>query len=293
MPGGPAVTLGEFLQTATRRLRDAGVESPRGDARLLLSIALERDPAFVIAYPDAPLSEETRARVEALIARRAEREPVSRIRGRREFWSLSLKVTADTLDPRPASETLVDAVLQRIGDRNAAIRILDLGTGSGCLLLALLSELPAATGLGVDISDAALDVARENAAALGLAERAQFERRCWGEGLGSGWSIIVSNPPYIGEAEVASLPPEVARYDPLQALTAGPDGLSAYRAIIPAARRLLAPGGLLALEVGAGQAAAVKSLIADGGLTLQASAHDLIGVERCLIAHHRLSAHRS
>ncbi len=287
------MTLGEYLQTATRRLREAGVESPRGDARLLLSIALDKDPAFVIAHPDAPLGEETRARVEALLARRAEREPVSRIRGQREFWSLPLKVTADTLDPRPASETLVEAVLKRIGDRSAAIRILDLGTGSGCLLLALLSELPAATGLGVDISDAALDVARENAAALGLAERAQFERRCWGEGLGSGWSLVVSNPPYIGEAEVASLPPEVSRYDPLQALTAGPDALSAYRAIIPAALHLLAPDGLLALEVGAGQAAAVKSLIAEAGLTLLASARDLAGVERCLIAHHRLSAERS
>ena len=278
------MTLGEYLQTATRRLQDAGVEAPRRDARLLLSIALDRDPAFVIAHPDEPLAEKTQARAEALIARRAEREPVSRIRGRREFWSLSLKVTADTLDPRPASETLVEAVLQRIDDRRAATRILDLGTGSGCLLLALLSELPAATGLGVDISESALGVARENAAALGLAARADFERRCWGEGLESGWPFIISNPPYICEAEVGSLPPEVARYDPPLALAAGADGLSAYRAIIPGASRLLAPRGLLVLEVAAGRAAAVKALIAAGGLTLQASVHDLAGVERCLIA---------
>jgi release factor glutamine methyltransferase len=278
------VTLGEYLRTAARRLEEAGVEAPRRDARLLLSAVLDRDPSFVIAHGEDRLDESDRAGAEAMISRRVRREPVSRILGQREFWSLSLKVTPDTLDPRPDSETLVAAALQLIDRRDQPLRILDLGTGTGCLLLALLSELPAASGLGVDISEGSLEVARDNACSLGLASRARFRQGCWGEGLSPGWSLIVSNPPYIDDASLAGLPPEVARYDPPGALAAGPDGLAAYRALLPQAARLLAPGGFLALEIGNNQSADVKDLIAAYGLCFRLVARDLGGIERCLIA---------
>jgi release factor glutamine methyltransferase len=278
------VTLGEYLQAAARQLEGAGVEEPRRDARLLLSAVLDRDPTFVIAHGEEPLTRADLARAEAMMARRARREPVSRILGQREFWSLPLKITPDTLDPRADSETLVAAVLQQIDRKDQAIRILDLGTGTGCLLLALLSELPAATGLGVDISAGALEAARHNACSLGLHARASFRQGSWGEDLRPGWSLIVSNPPYIDKASLAVLPPEVARYDPPDALAAGPDGLAAYRALLPHAARLLDHGGLLALEIGKNQSVGVKELVATHGLCLRLVARDLGGIERCLIA---------
>lgn len=282
-------TIARTLTAATARLKEAGVEDPRRDARLLIAAALEAGPERLIAESERTLDGAETARIEASITRRAAREPVSRILGRRGFWSLELEITPDTLDPRPDSETLVAAVLDRIGAQGlvgAPLSVLDLGTGSGCLLLALLSELPAATGLGLDISAAALDVARRNARKLGLSHRARFAVGDWGSGLDGSWQVIVSNPPYITEGEIGELAPEVARYDPKLALTAGFDGLDAYRKLLPQAARLLKRGGVLALEVGRGQQDAVTALLAASGFTALGRHRDLGGIERCLLASH-------
>jgi release factor glutamine methyltransferase len=282
--------LAEILTAAAARLAAAGVADPRRDARLLIAAAIMAGPERLIAEPERVLDGAETARVEASIARRVAREPVSRILGRRGFWSLELEITPDTLDPRPDSETLVAAVLDRIGAQGLAgapLSILDLGTGSGCLLLALLSELPAASGLGLDISAAALDVARRNARKLGLSHRARFAAGNWGAELGGSWQLIVSNPPYITEREIDELAPEVARYDPRLALAAGFDGLDAYRKLLPQAARLLEGGGLLALEVGCGQRDAVTALLAASGFNPLGRYRDLGGIERCLLANRR------
>lgn len=279
-----AETLSQTLARMTARLAAAGIEGARRDARLLLTQALAAEPSLAITQPERTLNEAELARVEALIARREKHEPVSRILGRREFWSLTFGITPHTLDPRPDSETLVRALLDRIEDKNAPLHILDLGTGSGCLLLALLSELPAAHGLGVDISEAALRTARENAQSLGLGGRVQFLRGAWAEGLAGSWQVIVSNPPYIKDQEFEELAPEVAQFDPRLALAAGPDGLDAYRMLAPQAARLLAPGGLLALEIGIGQQESVGALLLEAGLTLLDRVRDLGDIERCLLA---------
>jgi release factor glutamine methyltransferase len=280
-------TVDQVLTAAAARLSAAGVEDPRRDARLLIAAAIEAGPAQLIAHPERALDGAEAARIEASLARRAAREPVSRILGRRGFWNLELEITPDTLDPRPDSETLVAAVLERIGAQGlvgAPLSVLDLGTGSGCLLLALLSELPAARGLGLDISAAALAVARRNARKLGLFHRARFALGDWGSELDGSWQLIVSNPPYITEGEIEDLAPEVARYDPRLALTAGPDGLDAYRKLLPQAARLLEPGGMLALEVGCGQQDAVTALLAATGFIELGRYRDLGGIERCLLA---------
>ncbi|HXP77293.1 MAG TPA: peptide chain release factor N(5)-glutamine methyltransferase, partial [Stellaceae bacterium] len=218
-----------------------------------------------------------------LLARRSAREPVSRILGYREFWSLRFELSAAALDPRPDSETLVESVLAALGARGRAFRILDFGTGSGCLLLALLSELPNAIGTGIDCSEGALETARRNAAALGLAGRARFVRGNWGDGLTGKWDVILANPPYIPSHELPGLMPEVALYEPRPALDGGADGLEAYRALAPAIARLLAPTGIAALEVGAGQATAAAGIMAKAGLALRTIRHDLSGVDRCLV----------
>ncbi len=280
-------TLAQALTAAAGRLAAAGVEDPRRDARLLIAAAIAVGPERLIAEPERVLDGAEAARFEASIARRVAREPVSRILGRRGFWSLELEITPDTLDPRPDSETLVGAVLARIeaqGLAGAPLSVLDLGTGSGCLLLALLSELPAATGLGLDISVPALEVARRNARRLGLSHRVRFAAGDWGAGLDGLWKVIVSNPPYITVDEIGGLAPEVARYDPRLALTAGCDGLDAYRKLLPQAARLLEGGGTLALEVGRGQQDAVTDLLATSGFIPLGRYRDLGGIERCLLA---------
>ena len=277
-------TVAGALAWAAGELGAAGVPEPRRDARLLLAHVLDAPQERLIGYPERALGTAARGRFASLIARRARREPVARILGRREFWSLPLTITPDTLDPRPESETLVAAVLDQLDERGAALEILDLGTGSGCLLLALLSELPNARGLGCDLSPGALAAAADNAAALGLAGRARFEHGDWAEGLSGAWQVIVSNPPYIRDGELESLDPEVAAYEPRLALSGGADGLAAYRRLVPQAAGLLAPGGLVALEVGLGQAETVAGLLTDAGLCTIGKARDLAGLDRCLLA---------
>ncbi len=279
------LTLGQTLERASARLRAVGIEGARRDARLLLAVALDLAPAQVLAYPERTLSAAQGVAADRLIDRRARHEPVSRILGRREFWGLEFRITPDTLDPRPDSETLVAGVLARVARGTQPCRILDLGTGSGCLLLALLSELTAAEGLGTDLNPGALAAARDNAVRLGLSGRARFVQADWTGGLAGIWQVIVSNPPYIVAGEIESLSPEVARYDPRLALDAGLDGLNSYRKLIPRAAGLLAPDGLLALEIGAGQGDEVSRLMTQSGLGAIERIADLSGTERCLIGH--------
>lgn len=279
-----AITVSKALETATRRFAAAQIEGARRDARLLLSNVLPGGTAALLRDPERPLSQDELSRFEAAVRRREKREPVSRVIGLREFWSLSFKITPDTLDPRPDSETLIEGILERVENKSSPLRILDLGTGTGCLLLALLSELPAARGLGVDVSERALEVARENAQNLGLGRRADFEAHDWTDGVTGRWDIVLSNPPYIAEGEAAHLAPEVADYDPGQALIAGVDGLRDYRILIPGSVELLNDSGLLALEVGRGQADAVEAMLLESGLHSPWRKSDLAGVERCCFA---------
>lgn len=278
------VTASSALQEATARLTAAGIEGARRDARLLLKTILPGGASALLRDPEQILDQSELQKFETAISRRERREPVSRVIGVREFWSLPFNITPDTLDPRPDSETLIEGILDWVDDRSRPLRVLDLGTGTGCLLLALLSELPAASGLGVDASENALAVARENAGNLELASRAEFDCHDWTSGLTGSWDIILSNPPYISESEAAQLEPEVADYDPPQALVAGVDGLRDYRILIPGAAELLKPSGLLALEVGRGQAEAVDSILLASGLGSHWRKRDLSGVERCCFA---------
>lgn len=278
------------VRWAAARLRAAGVESPELDARLLVQHALGLSREALLTEPRRPLSEAERARIDALVGRRVAREPVSRILGRREFWSLEFTLSPATLDPRPDSETVVEAVLEALPDRSAPVRLLDLGTGTGCLLLALLSELPQAQGVGIDCDPEAVATACANAERLGLAGRARFVQADWRhpEALlartGDDFDGVVANPPYIPESDIDGLAPEVSRFDPRLALAGGGDGLEAYRRLAPLAARLVRPGGVVAFEVGAGQAAAVMDLLARSGLAVLPPRRDLAGVERCIRA---------
>ncbi len=280
------MTVSEALRHLANRFAAAGIDTARLDARLLVAEVLGCEPNALITRPEAPLSPGQVEKLEALALRRAAREPMSHILGRRGFWTLELKVTADTLDPRGDTETLVEAVLARIPDRSAPLRVVDFGIGTGAILLSLLSELPNAIGLAVDKSPAALAVAEHNALANGLGGRARFLLSDWGRGLDERFDVIVSNPPYIPDQDIDGLEPEVAAYEPRLALAGGPDGLECYRALIPDMARLLAPRGIAAVEVGAGQAGAVGSLFEAAGLKVEGTACDLAGVERCVIARH-------
>ena len=276
--------VGHLLRALAGRFAAAGIDSARLDARLLVAEALGVAPGWLLTHGELEPTAAQRATIERMAARREEREPVSRILGRRGFWTLDLRVTADTLDPRPDTETLVRGVLERLPDRLAPLRLLDLGTGSGCILLALLSELPNARGLGLDASAAALEVAADNAARTGLAGRAMFRLGDWGEGVAGPFDVVVSNPPYIPDGEIDALAPEVARHEPRSALAGGADGLDCYRVLAPQVARLLGAGGLAGFEVGAGQAEAVAALLAAAGLRDPRVVADLAGIGRCVFA---------
>ena len=280
-------TIATARHTLIEMLRQAGIDSADADARLLIAHALGIDRAGLTANGERPLTAAETKAIDALAARRLRREPVARILGEKEFWSLSLQVTPAVLVPRPDTETVIEAALDVIVRdclRAERLRILDIGTGSGALLLALLSELPNAHGIGTDISEAALQIARANAERHGLANRCTFVACNIVDGLQNPFDLIVSNPPYVAHGEIAALAPEVRDYDPAVALDGGSDGLDGYRAIAPAARRLLAPGGHLIVELGAGQESAVGALFTKAGLTVGAARKDLAGIPRAIRA---------
>ena len=284
-----ALMAGETIASArvalARSFATATIESPELDARVLVGHALGLDAAGVISQATRQLSPAERAAIAALARRRLAREPVARIVGIKEFWGLPFALNAETLVPRPETETVVEAALAALGARRqSALRVADLGTGSGALLLALLSECPAANGVGTDLSATAIACARHNACALGLQERAVFTVCDYGAALTGPFDLLVSNPPYIRRGDIPTLAPEVRLFDPARALDGGVDGLHGYRTIAADACRLLAPNGLILVELGAGQAGGVTSLFLAAGLAVDNPYSDLSGVARALPA---------
>ena len=286
IPGLKAgASVSEALHFVTQAFRPAAIEDAEVDARVLVGHALHLDRARLIAQSDRILEAREIAVISALAARRLNHEPVSRILGQKEFWSLRLSITPDVLVPRADTETIVEAALDfvvRDGRRTERLRILDIGTGSGALLLALLHELPGAIGTGTDISEAAIRAAQANAVQCGFENRCRFVVCNIALGVTGPFDLIVSNPPYIAHNEIATLAPEVRDYDPIVALDGGNDGLSAYRAIAADAGRLLPPGGRLFVELGRGQEAAVRTLFTNAGLSVGAARQDLAGIARVL-----------
>lgn len=275
-----------ILQLAQAQLEEAGIEASALDTRLLLAMALGREDAVLPHESLGGWTDDAAACFSQLLARRCAGEPVSRIRGWREFWSLRFALSPDTLDPRPDSETVVEAALAWAAGRSAAPRrLLDLGTGSGALLLACLSEMPDATGVGVDLSGGAIATAAANAARLGLAERTEFIEGDFADPqAGAGvFDLILCNPPYIPRSDIEQLAPEVVRFDPKRALDGGDDGLACWRRLMPRLRQGLARDGRAFVEIGAGQEHAVTALARQAGLLAAGTRSDLSGIERCLI----------
>ena len=252
-----------------------GVDSPTIDARLLLEAAAPVSRADILADPHRVLDADAESRLEAFVTRREGREPVSQIIGRKGFWTLMLSVSSGVLTPRPETETILDVVLPAFPPERA-FSVLDLGVGSGAILLSILAERPKAKGLGVDVSEEALAVARDNAAQLGLGRRAALLRTDWTAGLAdAAFDLVVSNPPYIPTADIETLAPEVRDHEPRLALDGGADGLDAYRRLAPEILRVLRPHGMFAVEIGPGQAEAVKRLFQDAGADALAVHNDL------------------
>lgn len=265
------LTVEAARRTLAARFKASGLDSPELDTRLLIGAALDLDHTGLAVQSTRLITDNEANIITSFAERRLSHEPVARILGHKEFWGLDLRLSEATLVPRPDTETIVAASLEIVrNDSRAtkALRIADIGTGSGAILLALLSELPAATGIGTDISEDALETARRNAQQLGLADRASFIRCDYASALSGPFDLIVSNPPYIRSADIAALDRDVRDYDPRGALDGGADGLDAYRAITPQATALLAPDGVLVFEVGHDQSADVSALMRLAGLTL-------------------------
>ena len=276
-----------ILYDLERTFAAAGIASAKTDARCLLGMALGRDDAILPHEEVAPLDQACDDRLAAMVARRLQGEPISRIRGWREFWSLRFAVSSATLDPRPDSETLIDAAV-RWASRNAVkdwpLRLLDLGTGSGCLLLALLSELPKAHGVGIDINPDALVTARRNAANLGLGDRVGFAEHSFTDHLGGlgNFDVVLSNPPYIPSDEIDGLAVDVKSFDPALALDGGADGMACLTRLLPRLAAVLAVNGMAFVEIGRGQENAVIAAAEKVNLQLNGSHCDLAGITRCL-----------
>jgi len=294
--GAEAERLSEAVQRVGRVLDKAGVDTPSRDARVLVGEATGCDSARLIAEPDRPTTQAECQRLAELVKRRCAREPVSRILGRREFYGRDFGISPAVLDPRPDSETLIDTALALVDEEGARpIRILDVGTGSGCLLVTLLAELPAASGIGTDVSAEALEVAVQNAARHGVANRARFKIRRSLEGLEQPFDLLVCNPPYMPTQEIAMLAPEVRDHDPRAALDGGVDGLNVYREVIHGVGRVLSSGWVL-FEVAADQASAVSALLrsvcGQHKSTGMRFASDLGGHVRCVAARIQLERRR-
>jgi release factor glutamine methyltransferase len=284
--GFSAVSRARLISDGAARLRAAGIENPRLEARLLLAHALGVPVAALLRDPHVPA--EPTAYV-ALVSRRSAHEPLAYILGHREFWSLRFAVSPTTLIPRPESETLIEAALAAFAGRGPPDRILDLGTGTGCLLLSALHEFPIAFGLGVDRSPAAAELAAANARMLCLADRAAFLCADWAEAIAGGFDLILCNPPYIPTSEIGGLMPEVAGHEPASALDGGADGMATYRRIIPLLPRLLRPDGVAVLELGIGQGPQVAALAREAGLCAT-TRPDLAGIPRALVLESAMEA---
>ena len=279
-------SIEEAVRLVAQMFKLAGIDEALVDARALIGYALKLSRAQLLSHADRILEAREINAISALAARRLKHEPVSRILGHREFWDLDIYVSPDVLVPRPETETVVEAALDivlRSGMRLEKLRILDIGTGSGALLLALLQELPNAVGIGSDVSEAAIAVARGNAERNDLARRVHFVVCNIADGLAGPFELVVSNPPYIPHGEIATLMPEVRDYDPSLALDGGTDGLDAYRAIARDAPRILAPRSHLIVELGMGQESAVAALFQQSGLTVSPARADLAGIPRALV----------
>jgi release factor glutamine methyltransferase len=280
-----------LLRDAAVALAAAGIDNVRFEARLLLAHAAGLSAEQLIARGAEPAPVAVAERLRELAARRILREPMAYIVGEREFWGLPFKVSPAVLVPRPDSETLIEAALALMPDRQRPWRIVDLGLGSGCLLLTLLREYPAARGVGLELSEEALAVAQANAEALEVAARARlvsgdWRQPDWQQRLGGPFDLLVSNPPYIEAAAIEQLMPEVARFEPRVALDGGPDGLAAYHAIASAAPALVAPGGRVLVEAGEGQALEISRIFAAVGLAMEGLWKDLAGIDRVVSAKH-------
>jgi release factor glutamine methyltransferase len=281
---------GQTVEAARRalaaRFKSGGIDSAELDARMLVGAILGLDLTGMITAASRQLTTDDSVRLEQFVRRRLAGEPVARILGNKEFWGLPLQLSAATLVPRPDTETVVELALQILradGPADRPLRIADLGTGSGAILLALLSEFPNAQGFGTDISEEALQTARDNAVRLGLSDRASFIACDYATGLSGAFDLIASNPPYIRSADIEGLATEVRHYDPRAALDGGTDGLDAYRALIPQAADLLAPGGALVVEAGQGQSGQIEAFMTAAGLTTSnAPRVDLAGTPRAV-----------
>jgi release factor glutamine methyltransferase len=273
-----------LLEEGRAQLAAAGVETPALDARLLVLAALELEQMALLAEPDEIVAPAQVAVVRDWLARRARHEPVGRILGERAFRGLTFRLSPGTLEPRPDSEAVVEAALEAVADRaDSHLQLLDLGTGSGCLLIALLDALPRATGTGIDRSLDAVATASANAVLNGVAARSTFQEGDWLAGLKGPYDLVISNPPYVTRAEIAALAPEVRLHDPVAALDGGADGLDPYRALAPALPAVLAPDARVVVEIGAGQAEDVTALFAGAGFERTAIRLDLGGHVRALV----------
>ncbi len=278
-----SLTLVQAWTAARKRLESAGVDSPVIDARLLVEAAAGATRVDIITDPHRALTAEQEDALEIYVTRRERREPVSHILGRKGFWKIMVGVTRDVLTPRPDTETLVDLALKTFPE-GRVFNMLDLGVGSGAILLAILAERPGAKGLGVDVSEEALAVARENAANLGLAGRVALLRGDWTQGLAeASFDLVVSNPPYIPTGDIAALQPEVSRYEPRLALDGGADGLEAYRILAPEILRVVKPGGRFLVEIGFDQSEAVEALFKAAGGKEITTIKDLANKDRVIM----------
>jgi release factor glutamine methyltransferase len=277
------LAVDDLINQGSRTLAACKITNPRREAGLLLRLAANLTREEVMVSGSQPVDHESAQVFHGYISRRGRGEPVSRIRGRREFWSLEFEITPATLDPRPDSEVLVAAALRLLADRGMnAPSVLDLGTGSGCLLIALLSELPEATGVGADIDPDAISMARRNAGTHGVDRRATFVTSNWGSAITGQFDVVLTNPPYIPTDVIPELESTVREFDPVLSLDGGEDGLLCYRAIADALPQLLTAGGLAALEVGAGQSRDVMSILRETGLHAITEWPDLAGIQRCV-----------
>ncbi len=275
--------INNILSEAKNNLKSCNIPTPFLDAELLLAYALGKNREFIICYPDYELSKEQIISFRTLLKRRKNREPVAKIIGQKEFWGRNFVVNNNTLDPRPDSETIIEAVFSVYQNRNQALKVLDFGTGSGCLLLTILAEYPNSQGIGVDIDEETLYIAKLNSHNLGLANRSDFVLNSWGEGMSGEFNLVISNPPYIKDSDIKNLEPEVSLYEPYKALAGGLDGLDCYRILAPDIANILQNNGYAILEFGIGQDNKVNRILVCDDMKFIDFRKDLSGVNRCII----------